>query len=34
MAAGHVGGGPRLIDKDQALGFQIDLAVEPVMPLL
>ena len=34
MAAGHVGGGPCLIDEDKAIGFQIGLAVEPVMPLL
>jgi len=34
MAAGHVGGRPRLVDEDQALGLQIELAVEPVVPLL
>ena len=34
MTAGHVGGGPRFIDEDQAFGFQIELAVEPVVPLL
>ena len=34
MAAGHVGGRPGFIDEDQALRFEIDLAVEPVMPLL
>ena len=33
MAAGHVGGGPRLIDKDQALRIEIELAVEPALPL-
>jgi hypothetical protein len=34
MAAGHVGGCPGFIDEDQAFGFQIELAVEPVVPLL
>ena len=34
MAAGHVGGGPRLVDEDEAFRFQIDLAVEPVPALL
>lgn len=34
MAAGHVGGGPGFIDEDQAFGLQIELAVEPVVPLL
>ena len=33
MAAGHVGGGPRLVDEDEALGFQVELAVEPVLTL-
>ena len=33
MAAGHVGGGPRLIDEDKALRLQIDLAVEPALTL-
>ena len=34
MAAGHVGGSPGLVDKDKALGLEIGLPVEPVMPLL
>ena len=34
MAAGHVGRGPGLVDEDQALGIEIELAVEPVVPLL
>jgi hypothetical protein len=33
VAAGHVGGSPRLIDEDQALGIEIDLAVKPALPL-
>lgn len=33
MAAGHVGGGPGLVDEDEALGFEVDLAVEPVLAL-
>jgi len=33
MAAGHVGGGPRLVDEDEALGLQIELAIEPAPPL-
>jgi hypothetical protein len=33
MAAGHVGGGPRLVDEDEAFGFEVDLAVEPMLPL-
>jgi hypothetical protein len=33
MAAGHVRGGPGLVDEDQAFGFEIDLAVEPVPAL-
>lgn len=33
MAAGHVGGGPRLVDEDQALGVEIELAVEPALTL-
>ena len=34
MAAGHVGGGPGLVDEYEALGFQIELAIEPVPSLL
>ena len=33
MAAGHVGGGPGLVDEDETLGFKIDLAVEPMLAL-
>jgi len=33
MTAGHVGGGPRLVDEDEALGFELDLAIEPVLAL-
>jgi hypothetical protein len=33
MAAGHVGGSPRLVDEDEALGIEIKLAVEPMLPL-
>jgi hypothetical protein len=33
MAAGHVGGGPGLVDEHEAFGFQIDLAVEPCVAL-
>jgi hypothetical protein len=33
MAAGHVGGGPGLIDEDEALGIEVDLAVKPVLAL-
>ena len=33
MAAGHVGGGPGLTDEDEALGFEVDLAIEPVLAL-
>jgi hypothetical protein len=34
MAAGHVGGGPGLVDEDETFGFQIDLAFEPYPALL
>ena len=34
MAAGHVGGGPGLIDEDQPLGVEVWLGVEPGAPLL
>jgi hypothetical protein len=34
MAAGHVGGGPRLVDEHEALGVEIELAVEPALALL
>jgi hypothetical protein len=33
MTASHVGGGPRLIDEDQALRVEIELAVEPALTL-
>lgn len=33
MTAGHVGGGPRLVDEDEAFGFEVDLTVEPVPAL-
>lgn len=33
MAAGHVGSGLRLNDEDLTLGFEIELAVEPVVPV-
>ena len=33
MAAGHVGGGPSLVDEDQAFRLQIDLPVEPAPTL-
>ena len=33
MTAGHVGGGPGLIDEDETLGFEIDLSVEPALAL-
>ncbi len=34
MAAGYIGRGPCFVDEHEAFGFQIDLAVEPVVPLL
>lgn len=33
MAAGHVGGGPGLVDEDEAFGFRIELIVEPALAL-
>lgn len=33
MAADHVSGGPGLVDEDEALGFEVDLAIEPVLAL-
>jgi len=33
VTAGHVGCGPSLVDEDEAFGFEIDLAVEPVPAL-
>ena len=33
MAAGHVGGGPGLVDENEAFGFEVDLSVEPVLAL-
>ena len=31
VGAGHVGLGPGLVDEHQALGLQVDLAVEPLL---
>lgn len=33
MAAGHVGRGPGLVDEDEALGVEVELAVEPGLAL-
>jgi hypothetical protein len=33
VTAGHVGGGPGLVDEDEAFGFEVDLTVE-TMPTL
>ena len=33
VTAGHVGGGPGLVDEDEAFGFEVDLTVEPVPAL-
>ena len=33
VTAGHFGGGPGLIDEDETLGFEIDLAIKPVLAL-
>lgn len=33
MAAGHVGGDPGLVDKNEALGFEVDLSIEPALAL-
>jgi len=33
MTAGHVGGGPGLVDEDEAFWFEIDLGVEPLLAL-
>jgi transposase len=33
VTAGHVGSGPGLIDEGKALGFEVDLTVEPVLAL-
>ena len=33
MAAGHVGRGPGFVDKHEPLGVEVELAIEPVMPL-
>ena len=32
MAARHVGRGPGLVDEDEALGFEVDLLLEPASP--
>ncbi len=34
VTAGHIGGGQGLVYEDEAFGFEVELAVEPVMPLL
>jgi hypothetical protein len=34
MAAGHVGGGPGLVDEHETFRVQINLTIEPVVPLL
>jgi hypothetical protein len=34
MAPGHIGGGPGLVDEDEALRIEIELALEPVLPPL
>jgi len=34
MAARHVGRGPGLVDEDEAVGVEIELAVEPRLPAL
>ncbi len=34
MTAGHVPGSPRLVDEHEALGIEIELAVEPALALL
>jgi hypothetical protein len=34
MQTSHVGRRPRLVDKDEADGIEIELAVEPVFPAL
>ena len=33
VTAGHVGGGPGLINEDEPFGFEVDLTVEPVLAL-
>ncbi|GEO01975.1 hypothetical protein FHS92_003593 [Sphingobium subterraneum] len=33
VAAGHVGGGPGLVDENEAFGFEVDLSVEPALAL-
>lgn len=34
MTAGHVGGGPCLVDEDEALGIKVELPFEPLLALL
>ena len=34
VASGHVGRGPGLVDKDEALGIEIELPFEPLLPSL
>ena len=34
ITAGHVGGGPRFVYEHEPLGFEVELAVEPLPPLL
>jgi len=33
MAAGHVGRSPGFVDEHEPLGIEVELAIEPVMPL-
>ena len=33
VAAGHVGRGPRFVDEHEPFGIEVELAIEPVMPL-
>lgn len=33
VAAGHIGGGPDLVNADEALGIEVNLAVEPAPTL-
>jgi len=34
MPARHVGGGPCLVDEDEAVGIEIELALEPILAAL
>jgi hypothetical protein len=33
MAAGHVGRGPGLVNKHEPFGIEVEMAIEPLMPL-